>query len=84
MGQSHWRHRAKPIIARVLWETEGRSDKEIQAALLEAYPFGPKAFHPYKIWRDEIARQTGKKPPLGTRTRKAPEADPRQTELFDD
>lgn len=52
-----WRDRARPIIAQVLRETAGNSETEIKKALFEAYPFGPREYHPYKIWLDEIKRQ---------------------------
>lgn len=58
---SEWRQRAAPIIAQVLAENQGKKPMEIRAALREAYPFGPKAYWPYKVWLDEIQRQTGKK-----------------------
>lgn len=54
-----WRDRAKPIITRVLAETAGQSDADVRKALYEAYPFGERAMHPYKIWLDEIKRQRG-------------------------
>lgn len=54
-----WRDRAKPIIARVLWEHRGADEATIRAALREAYPFGQRAHHPYKTWLDEIHRQRG-------------------------
>ena len=52
-----WRDRARPIIAKVLAETKGQDEKAIKAALFDAYPFGPREYHPYKIWLDEIKRQ---------------------------
>lgn len=52
-----WRDRARPIVDRVLQENHGKSEKEIRTALREAYPFGTKQHHPYKIWLDEIDRQ---------------------------
>jgi hypothetical protein len=54
---SRWRASASPIIARVLEETKGRTEKEIREALKLAYPFGERAYYPYKIWLDEIRRQ---------------------------
>lgn len=54
-----WRDRARPIIQKVLQETKGKSDKEIRQALRDAYPFGPREYHPYKVWCDEIQRQRG-------------------------
>lgn len=56
-----WRDIAKPIIAEVLKENEGKTDKEINKALREAYPFGERKYHPYKIWCSEINVQKGKR-----------------------
>ena len=58
---STWRDIAKPIIAKVLYENAGCSEKQIRKALREAYPFGERAMWPYKVWLDEIKRQTGEK-----------------------
>jgi hypothetical protein len=60
-----WRDIAAPIIAEVLKETKGKGDKEIRKALREAYPWGERCYHPYKIWCDEIKRQRGLKKPKG-------------------
>lgn len=57
MSESHWRDSAAPIISRVLLETEGQPEKEIRKALRDAYPFGERRYHPYKIWLSEIQRQ---------------------------
>lgn len=66
-----WREKAKPIIADVI-ATVGTDDrKALRKALREAYPFGQRQYHPYRIWCDEIARQLGEKPVLGTREKKA-------------
>ena len=56
-----WRDSAKPIIAEVIKENAGKTEKEIRAALRDAYPYGVRAYHPYKIWLDEIKVQLGKK-----------------------
>lgn len=61
-----WRENAAPLVACVLAATRGQSEKDIRAALKAAYPFGQRQYHPYKIWLDEIARQRGLKPKLGT------------------
>lgn len=39
MSESKWRSHAAPIIASVLREMAGKPEKEIKAALREAYPF---------------------------------------------
>jgi hypothetical protein len=54
-----WRDRARPIIARVLQEYAGASERDIRKALREAYPFGPREHWPYKVWCDEVAEQRG-------------------------
>jgi len=82
MGDSYWRGRARPIIAKVIAEHAGRPQPEVRRALREAYPFGPRQHHPYKIWCDEVKRQLGLKPPLGS-PRKVQAANPNQRELFD-
>lgn len=56
-----WRDRCRPIIARVLAENQGKSEKEIRKALKDAYPFYEREYHPYKIWLDEIKVQMGKR-----------------------
>ena len=52
-----WRDRARPIIQKVIQKNHGKPEKEIRQALQEAYPFGEKTNHPYKIWLDEIRKQ---------------------------
>lgn len=61
----NWRETAGPIIAEVLAANKGADEKTIRKALFDAYPFGQRKYHPYKIWLDEIARQRGKKWPIG-------------------
>jgi hypothetical protein len=60
--KSRWRQYAAPIIQKVLNENIGKTDAEKRAALREAYPFGEREYHPYKIWCDEVKRQMGTKP----------------------
>ena len=56
-----WREHCRPIIVKVLTDNKGKSEKEIRKALRNAYPYGERAMHPYKIWCDEIKRQRGLK-----------------------
>lgn len=56
-----WRDIARPIIREVLKSNEGKPEKEIKKALREAYPWGERAMHPYKVWCDEIKVQRGKR-----------------------
>jgi hypothetical protein len=55
---TQWRAISARIVYDVLERTKGQTPAEIRKALKEAYPFGERAMHPYKVWLDEIRRQT--------------------------
>lgn len=57
MSSKTWRDIARPIIADVLKRTEGNEGAR-KRALYDAYPFGARQYHPYKVWLDEIKVQT--------------------------
>jgi len=57
-----WRDRARPLIAKVISRVGTEDMKGLRKALREAFPFGPRDYHPYKIWLDEIRVQLGTKP----------------------
>jgi len=59
-GLSYWRDKATPIIAAII-SAHPADTPERRRLIRDAYPFGPRQYHPYKIWCDEVARQTGKK-----------------------
>jgi hypothetical protein len=61
MKYQSWRDSARPIIQKVLQEHQGKDEKEIRKALKDAYPFGERRYHPYKVWCDEIHVQMGKR-----------------------
>lgn len=63
-----WRDRVRPIIDGVLRATRGKPESEIKSALHAAYPFGPRQYHPYRIWCDEIRVQRGRKRPPANRS----------------
>jgi hypothetical protein len=78
-----WRDYAAPIIARVLKEAAGQDEKTIKKALHDAYPFGERAMHPYKIWCDEVRRQRGIRPlPTVDKRRKLAEVEANNPSLF--
>lgn len=58
--KSKWRDVAKQIIAGVIKKVGLGDKKALRKALIDAYPFGERVNHPYKIWLDEIKMQTGK------------------------
>lgn len=73
-----WREISRPIIAKVLREHKGADEKEIRKALKEAYPFGVRKYHPYKVWLDEVKIQLGKRK-FGKKTQ---QYNPNQNKLF--
>jgi hypothetical protein len=88
-SESYWRNVSAPIIRRVLSEFAHTDEPTIRLALRHAYPFGERRHHPYKIWCDEVARQRGRKPKLGTVVNRKgyptqADPDPRQDSLFAD
>ncbi len=56
MAQRTWRDAAKSAIQKALQEAEAQgldaeaTEKHVRAA----YPFGPRAYHPYKAWLSEL------------------------------
>lgn len=56
-----WRDHCRPIIAKVIEEHGTKDMKVLRRALREAYPYGERKNHPYKIWCSEINKQLGKK-----------------------
>lgn len=51
---SHWRKQAALVIERVVQKNKGATEKELRAAISAAYPFGERAYHPYKIWCNQV------------------------------
>lgn len=66
-----WRDHARIVIQKILEDNKGMPDIVVKRALREAYPFGARMYHPYKIWLDEIKVQTGKRK-FGARKNEAP------------
>ena len=56
-----WRDKARPIIAAVIARVGTDDLPRLRRELREAFPFGPREYHPYKIWCDEIRVQLGTK-----------------------
>lgn len=56
-----WREKVKPIIASVIADVGTSDMAKLRQALRDAFPFGPRQYHPYKIWLDEINVQLGLK-----------------------
>jgi adenine-specific DNA glycosylase len=52
-----WRDRAKPIISQVIATHRDEPILDIRRVLRDAYPFGPRKYHPYKVWCSEVRLQ---------------------------
>lgn len=60
MNESRWRNESAEVIAAVLAALPpGSTTVEKRKAVSAAYPFGPRAHHPYRIWYSEVRRVLG-------------------------
>ena len=75
---SPWRAHAAAIIRDVIERVGTDDERALRQALRDAYPFGPRANHPYKIWCSEVRFQLGEK----RRAALARVDSPGQRELF--
>ena len=57
MNRSYWREKAAPIINEIIQANPTIDDREVKQLISNAYPFGQRAYHPYKIWLSEVKRQ---------------------------
>jgi hypothetical protein len=51
---SRWRAVADNVIAKVVSDNPGLSEDELRKKLSDAYPFGMRKYHPYKIWLSAV------------------------------
>lgn len=54
---SKWRIKAQVIVSEVIAENHNKPIREIREALRNAYPWGQRVNHPYKVWLDECRTQ---------------------------
>lgn len=73
-----WRDSARPIIAEVIKNNPDADAKKLRMLISEAYPFGERRMHPYKIWCDEVKVQLG----LKKKKVRGEVINPNQSELF--
>lgn len=65
---SRWRDHSRQIMTRLIeqGQREGKTPAEILKAIDDAYPFGTRELHPYKMWlkeRREAMLRLGITPP---------------------
>ena len=54
---SPWRRESMETIKRVLSGLPpDATDTQKRKAISDAYPFGPRQYHPYKIWLSEVRK----------------------------
>ena len=57
MAKDTWRNAARATLDDVFKQLPAdATEKEVRKAIHDAYPFGERAMHPYKIWCDESRR----------------------------
>ena len=79
-----WRDISARIIRQVIAETKNADPSVRKQRLFDAYPFGERKYHPYRIWCDEIRRQLGLKPLTQKGGYKAEIIPDEQGHLFDE
>jgi len=61
---SIWRTEARAVIAKVRADNPGVTGPALKKLANAAYPFGPRQYHPYKIWLSELRAQFPKPRPV--------------------
>lgn len=56
-----WRMKAARVIRSTIEANQGLDAIALRKAVSDAYPFGERKYHPYKIWLSEVNRQLGAK-----------------------
>lgn len=70
MSRSYWREHSREIIREVLAKLPATATPdEAKKAVSDAYPFGERAMHPYKIWLSEVRAQIEQRFPEVRRAR---------------
>lgn len=59
--QMTWREIHRPRIRAIIEKVGTHDKKALKNALFEAWEYGERKYHPYKIWLDEIRQQLGLK-----------------------
>lgn len=56
MKHVSWADRARQVIGKVMQANPGVEGAELKKLLSAAYPFGERAYHPYKMWLKEVKK----------------------------
>jgi hypothetical protein len=52
----NWRDKAQRTIAQVRRDNPTATPEQMDKLLFDAYPFGQRKYHPYKIWLEEVKK----------------------------
>lgn len=70
MKENHWRSHAHEVLKIVFAGLPDDATRaQVERAVSDAYPFGERKMHPYKIWLDEKAKWIDRRFPRETRER---------------
>lgn len=83
---SPWRAEAAKVVKAAIEAGQARnlSGPALLKHVRQAYPFGPRANHPYKIWLSEVNRQLGRSTPKPRRVRPPSPGQPAFTSIQPD
>ena len=56
-----WRDKATSVITNIMHEHPNTHGKDLQKLLYNAYPFGMRKYHPYRVWLTCVNEACGKK-----------------------
>jgi hypothetical protein len=54
-----WREQSLKIIRQIVADNPNATNAELRKIVSKAYPFGPRAMHPYKAWLKAVAQVLG-------------------------
>jgi hypothetical protein len=70
----NWSEESRRIVAEIARQHPQATGKELRRLFRDAYPFGPRAYWPYKAWLTACRRQ------IDAREGRAPALRPREPE----
>jgi hypothetical protein len=84
-GEMNWRTYSVKVIRQVIADNPGLDEPALRKKISEAYPFGERANHPYKMWLSEVKVRVALhfRKPLGlVQAQQQPDPDPNQQSLL--
>ncbi len=67
-----WRSYSNQVINQVIKDNPDADEKTLRKKISEAYPFGERAMHPYKIWLDAVKKALASKRELSSKKVSSP------------